>query len=365
MIIDVLRGPSVLKVPGRTGSMRILVTGGCGFIGSAFVRLLLRTRKSWKVVNLDALTYAGNPENLADVDRDPRYRFVKGSITDAALVEKWVADTDAVVNFAAESHVDRSLYGPTAFVEANIQGTLTLLEAVKRKGKGRFLQVSTDEVYGSLPAEGMFRETTPLHPNNPYSATKAAADHLVLAYVHTFKLDARVTRSSNNYGPRQYPEKFIPLFISNALADRPCPLYGDGLQIRDWLHVEDNARGILAALEKGKTGNVYNLGGGNERPNLHVARAILGHLGRPESLIRFVQDRPGHDRRYAIDCRRAKRELGWKPAVKFEQGLGDTIEWYRANPDWVERIRSGEYRKYYEKHYGKGHARAARKGGTR
>jgi dTDP-glucose 4,6-dehydratase len=345
--------------------MRILVTGGCGFIGSAFVRLLLGGRRGWKVVNLDALTYAGNPENLAGVDRDRRYRFVKGSITDSAVVESLVKEADAVVNFAAESHVDRSLYGPSAFVDTNIQGTLTLLEAVKRKGKGRFLQVSTDEVYGSLPAEGMFRETTPLHPNNPYSATKAAADHLVQSYVHTFKLEGLITRSSNNYGPRQYPEKFIPLFISNAMEGKPCPLYGDGMQIRDWLHVEDNARGILAALEKGKAGEVYNLGGGNERPNLHVARAILSRLDRPESLIRFVQDRPGHDRRYAIDCRRAKRDLGWTPAVRFETGLRETIEWYRANQDWVGRIRSGEYRKYYESHYGKGHARAARRGGAR
>lgn len=340
--------------------MKLLVTGGCGFIGSNFVRQVLGARKDWTIVNLDALTYAGNPENLSDLENDSRYTFKRGSITDGALVDELVqSGVDAVVNFAAESHVDRSLYGPTEFVQTNLQGTVTLLEAAKRHRVQRFLQISTDEVYGSLPPEGFFSETTPLHPNNPYSATKAAADMMVQAYAHTFQVPALITRSSNNYGPFQYPEKFIPLFASNALDGKKVPLYGDGMHIRDWLHVEDNCRGILAALEKGKVGEVYNLGGGNERPNLVVARAILKHVGAPESLIEFVKDRPGHDRRYAIDCRKAKKQLGWSPKVKFEAGLKKTLDWYRANSAWVSRVRSGEYRTYYEKHYGQGLAAAA------
>ncbi|MBI3857292.1 MAG: dTDP-glucose 4,6-dehydratase, partial [Planctomycetes bacterium] len=339
-----------------------LVTGGCGFIGSNFVRLALAARKGLTLTNLDALTYAGNPENLRDLDKDARYRFVKGSITDGPTVDELVkAGFDAIINFAAESHVDRSLYGPTEFVQTNLQGTVTLLEAAKRHGVKRFLQISTDEVYGSLPKEGFFTEETPLHPNNPYSSTKAAADMMVQAYAHTFGLDAVITRSSNNYGPHQYPEKFIPLFASNALEGKRVPLYGDGLHIRDWLHVEDNCRGILAALEKGKQGEIYNLGGGNERPNLVVAKAILKHVGAPEALIEFVKDRPGHDRRYAIDCRKAKKELGWAPKIKFETGLKKTLDWYRDNAGWVARVRSGEYRTYYEKHYVQGLAGAADK----
>jgi dTDP-glucose 4,6-dehydratase len=342
--------------------MNILVTGCCGFIGSNFVRLALRSRKDLKITNLDALTYAGNPENLRDLEEESRYRFVKGSITDGPVVDGLVrSGFDAIVNFAAESHVDRSLYGPTEFVQTNLQGTVNLLEAAKRHQVKRFLQISTDEVYGSLPPEGFFSESTPLHPNNPYSSTKAAADMMVQAYAHTFGLDAVITRSSNNYGPYQYPEKFIPLFASNAMDGKRVPLYGDGMHIRDWLHVEDNCRGILAALEKGKSGQVYNLGGGNERPNLVVAKAILKHVGAPESLIEFVKDRPGHDRRYAIDCRKAKKELGWAPKIKFEVGLKKTLDWYRDNAGWVSRIRSGEYRSYYEKHYGTGLASAADK----
>jgi len=333
--------------------MKLLVTGGCGFIGSNFVRVVLAARKSARIVNLDALTYAGNPENLRDLEKDPRYEFVRASIVDEDRVDALARrGFDAIVNFAAESHVDRSLYGPQEFVRTNVQGTVTLLEAAKRHGIPRFLQVSTDEVYGSLPPEGMFTESTPLHPNNPYSSTKAAADLMVQAYAHTFGADALITRSSNNYGPYQYPEKFIPLFISNAIEGRACPLYGDGMHIRDWLHVEDNVRGILAALEKGKAGEGYNLGGGNERPNLVTARTILKLLGKPESLLEFVKDRPGHDRRYAIDCRKARRDLGWTPRVKFEKGLRDTVRWYLDHGDWVTRVRSGEYRKYYEKHYG-------------
>jgi dTDP-glucose 4,6-dehydratase len=333
--------------------MKLLVTGGCGFIGSNFIRQLLsEPRADLRVVNLDALTYAGNPENLEGVDRDPRYRFEKGSVTDAERVDRLVAEADAVVNFAAESHVDRSLYGPVDFVRTNLEGTATLLEAARRHGTKRFVQVSTDEVYGSLPAEGTFTEATPLHPNNPYSATKAAADLMTAAYVHTFGVPAVVTRSSNNYGPYQHPEKLIPLCVTNALEGRACPVYGDGMQVRDWLHVEDNCRGVRAALEKGRPGEVYNFGGGNERPNLETVRAILAVLGKPESLLTFVKDRPGHDRRYAIDCSKAKRELGWAPAVRFEEGLRATVEWYRRNDAWVARVKSGEYRAYYEKHYG-------------
>lgn len=339
--------------------MKLLITGGCGFIGSNFVRVALAARKDLAITNLDALTYAGNPENLRDLEGERRYSFHKGSIVDGTVVDELVkGGFDAIVNFAAESHVDRSLYGPTEFVQTNLQGTVTLLEAAKRHGVRRFLQISTDEVYGSLPPEGFFSESTPLHPNNPYSSTKAAADMMVQAYTHTFGLEAVITRSSNNYGPYQYPEKFIPLFASNAMEGKRVPLYGDGMHIRDWLHVEDNCRGILAALEKGKSGQVYNLGGGNERPNLVVARAILRHVGASESLIEFVKDRPGHDRRYAIDCTKAKRELGWTPKIKFESGLKKTLDWYRRNAKWVERVRSGEYRSYYESHYVKGLAGA-------
>lgn len=333
--------------------MRLLVTGGCGFIGSTFIRLALSERPDVRVVNLDALTYAGNPENLQGVDGNPRYRFVHGSIVDGDVVDRLAAEgVDAVVNFAAESHVDRSLYGPVEFVRTNLQGTATLLEAARRHGVRRFVQISTDEVYGSLPPEGRFTEETPLHPNNPYAATKAAADLMVGAYAHTFGLATVITRSSNNYGPRQHPEKLIPLCVANALEDRELPVYGDGLQVRDWLYVEDHCRGVWAALERGRPGEVYNFGGGDERPNLEVVRAILRLLGKPESLIRFVKDRPGHDRRYAIDFSKARRDLGWSPRVPFEEGLAATVAWYRDNPGWVARARGGEYRRYYEKHYG-------------
>ncbi len=342
--------------------MRLLVTGGCGFIGSNFVRHVLCARPEFRVVNLDALTYAGNLENLRDVERDPRYRFVKGSILDGDLVDRLAEEgLDAILNFAAESHVDRSLRGHEEFVRTNVQGTGVLLEAARRHGLRRFVQVSTDEVYGSLPAEGVFTESTPLAPNNPYSATKAAGDLLTLACVRSFGIDAVITRSSNNYGPFQYPEKFVPLFATNALEGKECPLYGDGLHVRDWLHVEDNCRGILAALEAGRPGEVYNLGGGNERPNLEVARAILRLAGKPESLIRRVPDRPGHDRRYALDASRARHELGWAQ-VPFERGLEETVAWYRAHRRWVGRVKSGAYRDYYELHYGSALARASRLG---
>lgn len=334
--------------------MRILVTGGCGFIGSNFIRLLLRERPDWKIFNLDALTYAGNRENLADFATDKRLVFVPGSIANTLCVSGLMHDGfDVVVNFAAESHVDRSIQGVLPFVETNVMGTANIIDAIMKSGRPRLVHISTDEVYGSLPPEGRFIESTPIHPNNPYAATKASADHLVLAAVHTWGLDAVITRSSNNYGPYQYPEKFIPLFVSNALEGKDCPLYGDGMQIRDWLHVEDNCRGILAVLEKGEKGQVYNLGGGNELANRVVARRIIEHLGLSQDLIKFVKDRPGHDLRYAIDSTKVRVQLGWKPVVPFESGLADTVKWYRDNAaGWVARIKNGSFREYYEKQYG-------------
>jgi dTDP-glucose 4,6-dehydratase len=321
--------------------MKLLVTGGLGFIGSCFIKVVRSMHPDWRVVNLDLVTYAGNPDNLKDIADDPRYIFVRGDISDDIDVETaFETGIDAVVNFAAESHVDRSIAGSTLFVTTNVLGTAVLLGAAKRWGIDRFLQVSTDEVYGSLPPSGVFTEATPLHPNNPYSATKAAADHMALAYHHTFGMDVVITRSSNNYGPHQYPEKFIPLFITNAMEGKACPLYGDGLNIRDWLHVTDNCRGILAALEKGKAGEVYNLGGGNERPNIDVAKAILGLMGRPHSLIKFVEDRKGHDRRYAIDWSKAEKELGWSPVVPFQHGIEETVAWYLSHTAWIAGIRA-------------------------
>ena len=324
-------------------SRAILVTGGCGFIGSAFVRRYLEQRPAWPLINLDALTYAGNPENLKNLPADAKYTFVEGSIDDAELVDRLARQSWAIVNFAAESHVDRSLYGPREFVSTNIQGTVTLLEAAKRH-KLRFLQVSTDEVYGSLGPEGRFSEASPITPNNPYAATKAAADHMALSYARSFGMDVRVTRSSNNYGPRQYPEKFIPLLITNALEGKDLPVYGDGAQIRDWLFVEDNCDGILAVLERGRDGEVYNLGGDSERTNIDVASEIIRMVGDTPSKIEFVKDRPGHDRRYAIDCKKAWHELGWEPKMKFHDGLMLTVMWYRSNPDWVSRVKSGAFR---------------------
>lgn len=321
--------------------MKILVTGGLGFIGSCFIKVVRSMHPDWRMVNLDLVTYAGNPDNLKDIADDPRYVFIRGDISDDVDVETaFETGVDAVVNFAAESHVDRSIAGSTLFVTTNVLGTAVLLGAAKRWGIDRFLQVSTDEVYGSLPPSGVFVETTPLHPNNPYSATKAAADHMALAYHHTFGMDVVITRSSNNYGPHQYPEKFVPLFITNAMEGKECPLYGDGLNIRDWLHVTDNCRGILAALEKGKAGEVYNLGGGNERPNIDVAKAILGLMGRSHSLIKFVEDRKGHDRRYAIDCSKARKELGWAPEVQFQRGLEETVAWYLSHTAWLAGIKA-------------------------
>ncbi|HEY3968322.1 MAG TPA: dTDP-glucose 4,6-dehydratase [Planctomycetaceae bacterium] len=333
---------------------RILVTGGCGFIGSEFVRRQLATYHDVTIVNLDALTYAGNVENLAAIERNPRYEFIHGDITDRDLIQKVLADKplDAVVNFAAESHVDRSLLDSGPFVRTNVLGTQVLLDACRAVKVPRFLQVSTDEVYGSLGPTGLFTEQTPLTPNSPYSASKAAADMLVHAYHHSFHFPAIITRCSNNYGPYQFPEKLLPLFITNLLADEQVPVYGKGLNVRDWIHVGDHCRGIDAALRRGTPGEVYNFGGRCEKTNMEITLLLLELLEKPQSLIRYVADRPGHDLRYAIDCTKAERELGWTPEVSFNDGLRETIAWYRQNSGWVSRVKSGEYRKYYTEQYG-------------
>jgi dTDP-glucose 4,6-dehydratase len=338
----------------RSSNRSVLVTGGAGFIGSDFIRMLLEERPDLEVVNLDLLTYAGNLANLKGCESTGRYRFVRGDIRDAALAGRLFAEGrfDAVVNFAAESHVDRSILGPRVFVETNVVGTVTLLQAARDSGVKRFLQVSTDEVYGSLGPEGRFSESTPLAPSSPYSASKAAADQLARAFHHTYGMDVVVTRCSNNYGPFQFPEKMIPLMVNNALADRPLPVYGDGLQVRDWLQVRDHSRALLLVLEGGRAGEVYNIGGDSERTNLEVVRTILELMGKPHSLIRHVQDRPGHDRRYAIDAAKIQRELGWRPQVVFEEGLASTIRWYVDNQAWLEGVTSGEYQRYYEEWYG-------------
>jgi len=330
----------------------VLVTGGCGFIGSNFVRLLLAERPHWSIINLDLLTYAGNPENLADVAENPQYRFVQGDIADPALVRKLLAEEVwAVVNFAAETHVDRSILDSGDFVRTNVMGAETLLAAALAAKVPRFLQVSTDEVYGSLGERGAFSEEDVLAPSSPYAASKAAADLLALTFCKTFGVTVLVTRSSNNYGPYQFPEKVIPLFITNALADQPLPLYGDGLNVRDWLYVEDNCRGILRVLEQAEAGSIYNIGGGHEMTNLALTELLLDALGKPRSLIRFVPDRLGHDRRYALNCRRVFRELGWQPLVNFQGGMERTIHWYVENRSWWERVRSGSFRSYYRQQY--------------
>jgi len=333
---------------------RILVTGGCGFIGSNFIRQQLTNYPSQTVLNLDKLTYAGNPENLADLATDPRYRFEQGDIADRQRVRELLQDfqPEIVVNFAAESHVDRSILDSGPFVQTNVVGTQILMDACREEKIPRYVQVSTDEVYGSLGETGFFTEETPLAPNSPYSASKTAADLLVRSYYHSFVFPAITTRCSNNYGPYQFPEKLIPLFISNAMRDQQLPVYGTGRNVRDWIHVDDHCRGIDAAMRRGKVGEVYNFGGRTEKTNLEITHLLLKLLGKPESLIRYVQDRPGHDMRYAIDPAKAERELGWKPSVDFESGLQQTIDWYKQNESWVERIRSGAYRQYYEQQYG-------------
>ena len=329
--------------------MKILVTGGSGFIGSNFVRHILRTHPDDSVVNLDKLTYAGNPDNLRDVERDPRYRFVRGDIGDLALASELVAEVDAVVHMAAETHVDRSNLGADDFLRTNVTGTYTLLEAARQTGIGRFLAVSTDEVYGSI-ARGAAAETAGLNPSNPYSASKAAADLLARAYWLTHKLPVVITRSSNNFGPYQYPEKVIPLFVTNALEDRPLPLYGDGKNVRDWLYVIDNCAAIDLVLRKGAEGEIYNIGAGHEIENVALTRSILRHLGKPESLITRVADRPGHDRRYALDSAKV-RALGFAPASSFDAALEATVEWYRTHESWWKPIKSGDYQAYYARQY--------------
>jgi dTDP-glucose 4,6-dehydratase len=331
----------------------IFVTGGAGFIGSAFVRLLLAETSS-RIINFDALTYAGNLDNLEGLD-ETRHRFVHGNIADPEAVNSALSEnTYAIVNFAAESHVDRSITDAAEFLRTNITGTQVLLDAARARGIKRFIQVSTDEVMGSLPENeaAFFTEDSPFAPNSPYAASKAAAEHLVRAAHHTFGLDTVVTRCGNNYGPRQFPEKFLPLLLSNALSDQPIPVYGDGRNVRDWIYVEDHCRAILLALEKGRPGALYNIGARNPRRNIEIAESLLDTLGKPRSLIRFVKDRPGHDRRYAIDPSLFESELGWRPRETWESGLRKTLEWYRENGRWLERASSGGYRDYYRQQYG-------------
>jgi dTDP-glucose 4,6-dehydratase len=347
---------------------KVLITGGAGFIGTNFVKYMRRTHPDWMLVNLDVLTYAGNLANLKEFETDPLYVFVRGDITDRTLVPQLFDkyDFDYVVNFAAQSHVDRSILDPEIFLRTNVLGTQCLLDSAKAKwqvGKDeqgypvyregiKFLQVSTDEVYGTLEKTGKFTETTPLAPNSPYSASKASADMVVRAYGKTFHLPANITRCSNNYGPYQFPEKLIPLMIGNALEDKPLPVYGDGMQVRDWLHVADHCSAIETVLLKGRVGEVYNIGGNNEKANIEIVRLILKTLGKDESLIRHVEDRLGHDRRYAIDNTKITSELGWSPSYTFERGIAETIEWYLANREWLENVRSGAYQAYYELYYG-------------
>ena len=318
--------------------MKLLVTGGAGFIGSCFVRHILNKYKDYKVINLDALTYAGNIENLDDVKDNPNYKFVHGNICDKKLVRELVNEVDAVINFAAESHVDRSITGPEIFIETNVQGTLNLLQASKEADIQRFLQVSTDEVYGTLGKDGYFYETTPLAPNSPYSASKASADLLVRAYYETYKMPVLNTRCSNNYGPYQYPEKLIPFFISKLLKNEKVPVYGDGLNVRDWLYVYDHCSAIDVVLHKGRVGEVYNIGGHNEKTNLEITKIILQAMGKDENSIEYVQDRLGHDRRYAIDNNKIRTELSWQPSLTFEEGIKLTIDWYLKNQDWIKSI---------------------------
>lgn len=345
----------------------ILVTGGAGFIGSNFVKLMLEKHPEYKIINIDALTYAGNLENLKDIDGNPNYEFIKVDIRDREKIEEIFKNNEitSVVNFAAESHVDRSIEEPEVFLTTNIIGTQVLLDTAKKywkvnpsdkyckeyKSGVKFLQVSTDEVYGALGETGMFVETMPLMPNSPYSASKASADMIVRAYNETFGMPVNITRCSNNYGPYQFPEKLIPLMINNCLKDKDLPVYGDGMQVRDWLHVSDHCSAIETVLHKGKDGEVYNIGGNNEKANIEIVKLIIGTLGKTEGLIKYVKDRPGHDRRYAIDNTKITTELGWEPAYTFEQGMKETIQWYLENTKWIENIISGDYANYYDKMY--------------
>ncbi len=334
--------------------MKLLVTGGAGFIGSAFVRLVLREQPSVSVINLDKLTYAGNLDNLSEVSTSPSYRFVQGDICDQKLAEQIIRDeaVDAIVHFAAESHVDRSILSPAPVFETNLRGTFSLLEAARLTKLSRFVHVSTDEVYGSIDPPHDADEQYPLRTSSPYSASKAGSDLLALSYQTTYKLPVTVTRASNNYGPYQFPEKLIPLMICNALDDKPLPVYGDGQQIRDWLFVDDHARAIFTVLERGRVGEAYNISGNRSLPNLEVVKRILQATGKPESLIQWVTDRPGHDRRYALTSAKLEAETGFVPSMQFEQGLQSTVDWYRTNTTWVDRVRSGQYRQFYEDNYG-------------
>ncbi|WP_288192977.1 dTDP-glucose 4,6-dehydratase [uncultured Methanobrevibacter sp.] len=329
----------------------VLVTGGAGFIGSNFLRYMVNKYPNYDFINLDALTYCGNLENLKDIEDKDNYSFVKGNVCDRELVNGIAENVDYIVHFAAESHVDRSIEDPGIFIKSNILGTQTLLDASKKNDIRKFLQVSTDEVYGSLGPEGYFTEQTPLQANSPYSASKAGADLMVRAYHNTFDLPVNITRCSNNYGPYQFPEKLIPLMISNAIENKELPVYGDGKNIRDWLHVYDHCTGIDLVLHKGKAGEVYNIGGHNERANIDIVKLILNELDKPESLIKFVSDRLGHDRRYAIDSSKIRRDLGWRPKYTFEDGIIETIHWYLDNQDWISKVKSGQYQEYYNKIY--------------
>jgi dTDP-glucose 4,6-dehydratase len=335
--------------------MNILVTGGAGFIGSNFVRYMVNKYPKYRIINLDNLTYAGNLENLIEVENSPNYTFIKGSICNKELVRDSFKkySPDILLNFAAESHVDRSILEPDIFLKTNIMGTHVLLEAAKDLGITKFVQISTDEVYGSLGETGYFTEESPISPNSPYSASKASADLLVRAYHETYGLNVNITRCSNNYGPYHFPEKLIPLMITNALEEKPLPVYGDGLNIRDWLHVQDHAAAIDLVIHKGMSGEVYNVGGHNERRNLEIVELILEILGKSKQLIQYVADRPGHDRRYAIDPSKIQEQLGWKPQYTFEQGIQEPVEWYLVNRDWWNRIKNGQYLNYYSMQYGK------------
>jgi len=335
-------------------SQKILVTGGAGFIGSNFIRYMLKKYPDYEIANLDLLTYAGNLENLKDIERNPNYKFAKGDIADKDLANDLMKDIDIVVNFAAESHVDRSILDSAAFIHTNVLGTHNLLEAAKNSGLKRFHHVSTDEVFGHLGAnDPAFNEKTPYAPRSPYSASKAAADHLVMAYFHTYGLPVTISNCSNNYGPFQFPEKLHGLFITNILEDKKVPVYGDGMQVRDWLYVEDHCNAIETIIQKGKIGETYCIGGNTEKPNIEITKKILELLGKGQDLIEYVKDRPGHDRRYAINFSKIKKDLGWEPETDFEEGMKKTVEWYKSNPDWWKKIKSGEYLKYYEKQYGK------------
>ena len=331
--------------------VNVLVTGGAGFIGSNFLKYMVDKYPEYNFTNLDALTYCGNLENLIDIENNENYNFIKGDIRDKELVNDLVKDSDYVVNFAAESHVDRSIQDPEIFIKSNVLGTQVLLNAAKEYGVEKYLQISTDEVYGTLGKTGYFTETTPLQPNSPYSASKASADLVVRAYHETFDLPVNITRCSNNYGPYQFPEKLIPLMISNALENKKLPVYGDGKNIRDWLHVHDHCTAIDLVLHEGKLGELYNIGGNNEKQNIEIVKLIIKELNKDESLIEFVDDRLGHDRRYAIDSTKIQEELGWKPKYTFETGIHETIQWYLDNQDWMNQVKSGEYQEYYRKMY--------------